>query len=89
MLIAFAIFSLINYFTLIFAPYINCSIQKLSLIACGILLVKYVCELIYYAKFLTFIFELGAIFADIIGSGLFYLTIIRVVQILIDRHELK
>lgn len=89
MLIAFGLFSIINYFTLILAPYINCSIQKLSLLACGILLIKYGCELIYYTKILTFIFELGAIFADIIGTGLFYLTIIRIIQILIDRHGLK
>jgi hypothetical protein len=89
MLIAFTIFALLNYTTLVLAPYFNCSIQKLSISACILLLVKYGCELAYYTKILTIIFELGALFADIIGTGLFYLSIIRVMQILIDRHELK
>lgn len=89
MLIAFSIITIVNYLTLVVAPYFNCSIQKLAMVACVILLVKYGCELAYYINILTFIFELGAIFADIIGTGLFYLTSVRLVQILCDRHDLK
>lgn len=86
MLIAFAIITILNYVTLVAAPYFNCSIQKLAMAACVVLLVKYGCELAFYTKILTFVFELGAIFADVIGTGLFYLTSIRLVQILCDRH---
>ena len=88
-MIAFTIFSIINYLTLVLAPYFNCSIQKLAMAACAVLLIKYGCELTSQTKILAIFFELGALFADIIGTGLFYLTSIRVVQILIDRHELK
>ena len=45
-MIAFAIFSVINYLTLVIAPYFNCTIQKLSMAACAVLLVKYGCELV-------------------------------------------
>jgi hypothetical protein len=89
MMVAWIIISLLNYFTLVLAPYFNCSIQKLSLAACAILLIKYGCELAYYTKILTVIFELGALVADIVGTGLFYLSSLRVVQILCEKHEIK
>lgn len=38
---------------------------------------------------LLVIFELGAFFADIIGTGLFYLSSLRLVQMLCEKHELK
>ncbi len=38
---------------------------------------------------MKFIFQLGALFADIIGTALFYLTTLRIVQVMCDKHELK
>ncbi len=89
MLVAFAIVALLNYLTLVLAPYFNFSIQRLATAACGILLLKYACELATYTKIMTFIFEIGAFFADIIGTGLFYLSTLRLVQLMVEKHGLK
>jgi hypothetical protein len=89
MLVAFAIVALLNYMTLVVAPYLNCSIQRLATAACAILLLKYACELATYAKIMPFVFELGAFFADIVGTGLFYLSTLRLVQLMVEKHGLK
>jgi len=89
MIIAFIIIALLNYLTLVVAPYLNCSIQKLATAACGILLIKYGCELATFMKIMIVIFEMGAFFADIVGTGLFYLSTLRLVQILCEKHEIK
>lgn len=89
MLVAFAIVALLNYLTLVLAPYFNISIHRLATAACGILLIKYGCELATYAKIMTIIFELGAFFTDIVGTGLFYLSTLRVVQMMVEKHGLK
>jgi hypothetical protein len=89
MVIAFIIVTLLNYFTLVVAPYLNFSIQKLATGACGVLLIKYGCELATFMKLMVVVFEMGAFFADIIGTGLFYLSTLRLVQILCEKHEIK
>jgi hypothetical protein len=43
---------------------------------------KYACELATFTKIMINVFELAAIFMDIIGTAVFYLTSIRAVQIL-------
>lgn len=56
MLVALAIFTGLNYLTLVIAPYLKFTIKKLCIGACGIILLKYVCELAYYMKILSFVF---------------------------------
>ena len=77
---------MLAYLTLLVTPYLNLNIKKLSITACVILIIKYICELMTYTHFLRVVFELGAIVSDVIGSSIFYLVAVRTVQVIAERN---
>lgn len=55
--------------------------------ACIIILAKYFCELSMFADTLQTFMELVAAVLDIIGESIFYLTGMRVVQVICEKHD--
>jgi hypothetical protein len=81
------VFALLCYLTLLVTPYLNLTLRKLSLGACAILLAKYICELSTYAHVISNIMQLAAMVLDVVGQSLFYLTSIRVIQVICEKHD--
>jgi hypothetical protein len=79
---------LISLFTLIIAPYLTLQPKIVTIAAGIIILLKYVCELATYIKFLRFIFITAAIFFDLVGTVLFYYSVIRLTYLICEKHEL-
>lgn len=87
MIFVYGVFALLYYFTLFLAPFLNCTIKSLALGASGIILIKFICSLFIYSKVLTGLFELTAITFDVIGKALFYLTTVRLIQMVCEKHN--
>jgi hypothetical protein len=81
-LFIYFIFATLCYLTLLIVPYTNLTLRQLSFAGCCIILSKYVFELLYFTKHLMGIFELAAIVSDVIGESIFYLTSVRVIQVI-------
>ncbi len=47
---------------------------------------KYLCELATFANILINFFKLGSIILDIVGESVFYLTSLRVAQVVCENH---
>jgi antibiotic biosynthesis monooxygenase (ABM) superfamily enzyme len=87
MIFVFGVFATLYYFTLFLAPFLNCTIKTLALGASGIILIKYICSLFVYSKVMTIIFELAELSLDVVGKALFYLTMVRLIQMVCEKHN--
>jgi hypothetical protein len=86
-LFIFAVFAILYYLVLVFAPFLNLSTKTLALVTAGLLFLKYVSELLTFSRILINIFELSAIFLDVIGQALFYLTTVRLIQLICEKNN--
>jgi hypothetical protein len=79
---AVLLFSGLSYLTLVTAPFLNLTLRKLSLLACLLLLGKYLSELLTFSGLLVGLFSLLATILDIVGTALFYVTAVRGIQLI-------
>ena len=85
-LFIYFIFAVLYYLTLLVTPYINLNLRQLSMAGCGIILAKYIFELLAYAHIMTGLLELSAMVCDTIGQSVFYLASLRVIQVICEKH---
>ena len=88
-LFIYFIFAVLYYLTLLVTPYINLNLRQLSMAGCGIILAKYILELLAYTHILTGLLELSAMVCDTVGQSVFYLASIRVIQVICEKHGAK
>lgn len=86
-LFIFAVFAILYYLVLVFAPFLNLTTKTLALVTAGLLFLKYISELLTFSRILINIFELSALFLDVIGQALFYLTTIRLIQLVCEKNN--